>query len=111
MIQKIEYVGPVEIVAEIVADNGWEVSDNSSEEVAFFYEGLQFNFHWLQNENALHMACAFDLKVPEDRKLAVSRLALSINEHLWVGHFDVWFNDDIVMYRHAHILPEGVDLP
>ena len=30
-----------------------------------------------------------------------------INEQLWLGHFDLWSRDDIVMFRHAHCLSGG----
>ena len=30
-----------------------------------------------------------------------------INEELWVGHFDVWANDGLVMFRHALVLAGG----
>ena len=31
-----------------------------------------------------------------------------INEQMWVGHFDLWINDGLVMYRHALVLAGGV---
>ncbi len=31
-----------------------------------------------------------------------------INEQLWVGHFDLWPNDGMVMFRHALVLAGGV---
>ena len=30
-----------------------------------------------------------------------------INEQLWLGHFDLWSDEDIVMFRHAHCLAGG----
>ena len=27
-----------------------------------------------------------------------------INEQMWVGHFDLWMQDGLVMYRHALVL-------
>ena len=29
-----------------------------------------------------------------------------INERLWVGHFDLWINEGIVMYRNSLQLPD-----
>jgi hypothetical protein len=31
-----------------------------------------------------------------------------INEQLWLGHFDLWIQDGIVMYRNALVLAGGV---
>ena len=58
---------------------------------------------------ALHLACAFDLKVPERRRAEVQQLISLINEQMWVGHFDLWPQDGIVMFRHALVLAGGVE--
>ena len=59
---------------------------------------------------ALHLACAFDLKVPERRRAEVLALIALINEQLWVGHFDLWTKDGMVMFRHALVLAGGVEV-
>jgi hypothetical protein len=58
--------------------------------------------------DALHLACAFDLKIPEARRPEVQRLVASVNEQLWVGHFDLWTQSGLVMYRQALVLPGGL---
>src|SRR5262245_54699496 len=68
----------------------------------------QVSFTWMPEIEALHLACAFDLKVPERRRAEVTELAALINEQLWVGHFDVWFKDGIIMFRHALVLTGGI---
>jgi hypothetical protein len=57
---------------------------------------------------ALHLACAFDLKVPERRRSEVVELVGMINEQLWVGHFDLWSKAGLVMFRHALVLTGGM---
>ena len=61
----------------------------------------------MDNIEAMHIACAFDLKVPERRRLEVIDLVSKVNEQLWVGHFDLWDADGLVMYRHALVLAGG----
>ena len=58
---------------------------------------------------ALHLACAFELKIPERRRVEVIELASLINEQLWVGHFDIWASDGIIMFRHALMLTGGIE--
>jgi hypothetical protein len=58
---------------------------------------------------ALHLACAFELKVPERRRGEIQQLISLINEQMWVGHFDLWSQDGLVMYRHALVLVGGVE--
>jgi hypothetical protein len=57
---------------------------------------------------ALHLACAFDLRVPDRRKADVQQLISFINEQMWVGHFDLWTNEGMVMFRHALMLSGGI---
>ena len=67
------------------------------------------SFTWMNDIEALHLACAFDLKVPERRRSEVQQLIALINEQLWVGHFDLWVQDGLVMYHHALVLAGGVE--
>jgi hypothetical protein len=39
----------------------------------------------------------------------VQSLISLINERLWVGHFDLWIKEGIVMYRHALVLAGGTE--
>jgi hypothetical protein len=57
---------------------------------------------------ALHLACAFEFKVAERVRSETQQLIAMINEQLWVGHFDLWQQDGLVMYRHALVLAGGV---
>jgi hypothetical protein len=57
---------------------------------------------------ALHLACAFDMKIPGPRRAEVQRLIAAINEQLWVGHFDIWTHTGMIMYRQALVLPDGI---
>ena len=63
----------------------------------------------MEEREAIHLACAFDLKVPEARKLEVMRLLSSVNEQLWIGHFDLWSSEGVVMYRQALLLSGGAE--
>ena len=33
-----------------------------------------------------------------------------INEQMWVGHFDIWPSDGVIMFRHALLLAGGAEL-
>ena len=69
----------------------------------------QVSYTWMGDIEALHLACAFDLKVPERRRAEVQALISLINEQLWVGHFDLWIKEGMVMFRHALVLAGGVE--
>jgi hypothetical protein len=64
---------------------------------------------WLDEMEALHVACAFGLKVPPRRRAEVLELVTLVNEQLWLGHFDLWSSENVVMYRHALLLSGGAE--
>ena len=63
---------------------------------------------WMEEVEALHIGCAFDVKVSDNRVMELLRLLNRINEQMFVGHFDFWSEEAIVMYRHALVLPDGL---
>jgi hypothetical protein len=73
------------------------------------WSDYQVSFTWMHDIEALHLACAFDLKVPERRRSEVQQLIAMINEQLWIGHFDLWTADGMVMFRHSLVLAGGVE--
>ena len=38
-----------------------------------------------------------------------ARLGALVNEQMWLGHFDLWSGQGLVMYRHALLLAGGAD--
>jgi hypothetical protein len=46
--------------------------------------------------------------VPERRRAELLALISQVNEQLWLGHFDLWSQDGVVMFRHALVLAGGV---
>ena len=37
------------------------------------------------------------------------QLVSLVNEQLWVGHFDLWSAENVVMFRHALLLAGGAE--
>jgi hypothetical protein len=103
---------PVDVVERLAATHEWSFARASEDEVTILVAGqwtdYQVSFTWMPDIEALHLACAFELKVPERRRGEVIELAALINEQLWVGHFGVWIDDGIIMFRHALVLTGGI---
>jgi hypothetical protein len=109
---KSESPNPVDVVERLATAHDWSFSRASDDEVTILVAGqwteYQVSFTWMADIEVLHLACAFELKVPERRRAEVIELASLVNEQLWVGHFDVWINDGIIMFRHALVLTGGM---
>ena len=104
---------PVDVIEQIAALNDWTFERAGDDEITISVAGGWADYHvsfsWMEDREALHLACAFDLKVPEARKLEVMRLITAVNEQLWIGHFDLWNAEGVVMFRQALLLSGGAE--
>ena len=102
---------PLNAVEQMAADHSWPFEHAGEDEIALIVDGrctnYQISFTWMHEIEALHLACAFDMKVPETRLSDVRQLITLINEDLWIGHFDVWTRSGMIMFRYALILAGG----
>jgi hypothetical protein len=56
---------------------------------------------WRSELPAVLFTVAFPLRAGPERLADAQRLAAIINEHLWLGHFDIWSDDGAVVFRHG----------
>ena len=106
-------INPLDVVERVAGTHDWSFERASEDEINILVAGrwtdYQVSFTWMTDIEALHLACAFDLKVPERRREEVQKLIALVNEQLWIGHFDLWTQDGMVMFRHALVLAGGVE--
>jgi hypothetical protein len=104
---------PVDVIEQIAALNDWAFERAGDDEITVTVSGGWCDYHvsfsWLTEKEAIHLACAFDLKVPANRHTETIRLISGINEQLWMGHFDLWAREGVIMYRQAMLLTGGVE--
>lgn len=112
-IETAHTANPVDNIEMIAAQNDWSFERAGEDEITVSVTGNWCDYHvsfsWMEELEALHLACAFDLKVLETRRNEVIRLLALVNEQLWLGHFDLWQEEGIVMYRHALLLAGAVE--
>jgi hypothetical protein len=103
---------PLAAVERMAIRNDWDFSRAVDDEITLDIAGAQTNyqasFSWMEEIRVLHIACAFEMNVPSSRLPEVKQLIGSINEQLWLGHFDVWSQNGLVMFRHALLLIGGI---
>ena len=102
---------PLQVVEEVAVIRDWSFERSGEDEVSILVRGehtdYQVSFTWMTEIESLHIACTFDMKIPESRKAEVQRLIALINEQLWIGHFDLWMDSGLIMFREALILAGG----
>jgi hypothetical protein len=104
---------PVDVIEQIAALHDWSFDRSVEDEITIAITGGWCDYHvsfsWMEEREAVHLACAFELKVPKNRELEVMRLISGINEQMWIGHFDLWEGEGVVMYRQVLLLSGGVE--
>ena len=102
------FTNPVDMVEHIATIHDWTFERSAPDELTLTVAGTWCDYHisltWRDDLEALHLACAFDFKVSKLRLGEVYKLLALINEQLWLGHFDLWKEDGLLLYRHGLLL-------
>ncbi len=106
---------PIDLIEQLAHSHDWTCDRSGDDELTLIVAGTWTDYHvslnWRDDLEALHLACAFDFKVPEKRLPEMYRLVAQINEQLWLGHFDLWTQEGLVMFRHALLLNRAIVTP
>ena len=99
---------PIDLIEQIASSNDWATDRASDDELTLIVAGqwtdYNVSLNWRGDLETLHIACAFDAKIPDNRQNEVYRLVAQINEQLWLRHFDVWLQEGLIMFRHGLML-------
>ena len=102
---------PLDTVEKLAFSHNWVVERAADDEINMVVEGTWSDLHvclnWRDDIEGLHMACTFDLKVPEARRDEVRKVTAMINEQLYFGHFDIWPSEGTLMFRNGLLLTGG----
>jgi len=109
------HANPVDLVEQVASVHDWPAERTNEDELTMTIAGTWADYHvslnWRTDLESLHIACAFDFKVPDARIGEIYRLVAQINEQLWLGHFDIWASEGLIMYRHGLMLNGSVATP
>ncbi|SIQ22431.1 hypothetical protein SAMN05880590_102664 [Rhizobium sp. RU35A] len=112
-IQMERQSNPVDMIEFVAASNDWTFERSGEDEIAMTVAGHWADYHvsfsWMEEFEALHLACAFDIKVPEPRVNEVIRLLSHVNGQVLMGHFDLWRQEDVVIFRQSLLLAGGAE--
>lgn len=106
---------PIDVLEHIATAQNWPFDRSAEDELSLAVTGswcdYDLSFTWRDDLNGLHLACAFDLKFNAAKTNEVHALLARINEQLWLGHFDIWKDEGVVLFRHGLLLGAGDAAP
>ncbi|MEH6726306.1 MAG: YbjN domain-containing protein [Hyphomicrobiales bacterium] len=104
---------PVDFIEQLAGLNDWVFERSGDDEITITVVGSWCDYHvsfsWMEEVEALHLACAFDAKVTKKHRGEIIRLLALVNEQLWMGHFDLWTEEGVVMFRQSLLLSGGAE--
>lgn len=99
---------PVDVLASLFDARGWPYEFVSDDEILGDIQGSWASYQvrgiWRTEDNVLQLLCLPDIRVGDDKRTAIHELLALINEQLWLGHFDIWSNGNVLLYRHGMML-------
>ena len=104
---------PIDLIEEIIAGKEWVYDRRCDTELAVEAPGSWCDygmfFAWSEDLGALHFSCALDMRVQNKLMGQIYELLAKLNERLWMGHFAIWVEEGIPMFRHTVRLPDRLD--
>lgn len=103
-----EDAAPVDMLSALFEARGWSFKTLSKEEMSGEIQGSWANYQlraiWRTEDNVLQLLCLPDVHVSKAKLKPAYELMALANEQMWLGHFDIWSNGDILVYRNAALL-------
>ena len=107
-IERDEDAVPVEMLASLFEARGWPYEFVNDDEISGELQGswanYQFQAIWRREDRVLQLLCLPDIRIPDEKRAAMFEALALVNEQLWLGHFDIWSNGGVVLYRHGLML-------
>lgn len=102
---------PLDLVEQIATHQEWAFQRQSEDELAAELSGgwCQYRlwFSWQPEVGVMHLSCALDMKVPAKKQSTIYHMLGLANEKLWLGHFDLWSDEQLIVFRHAVLVRDG----
>ena len=94
---------PVEMLAQLFEAHGWPCEFVNDDEICGEIQGSWATYQvrgiWRSEDNVLQLLCLPEIRVPDAKRKAAYELLALVNEQLWLGHFDIWSNGGVLLYR------------
>ncbi|MEM7666878.1 MAG: YbjN domain-containing protein [Pseudomonadota bacterium] len=99
---------PVDMLAALFEARSWPCEVISDDEMTGEVQGswakYQLRAIWRSTDNVLQFLCLPDIRVTDEKRQRAYELLSLVNEQMWLGHFDIWSNGDVLLYRHGALL-------
>jgi len=108
---EITNVNPLDLLEQAASVQEWPFERTAEDEINLNVTGRWCDYHlsftWRQDLEALHVSAAFDMRVPKEKRSEIYALLGLVNEQMWLGHFDLWQDEGVILFRHGILFQGG----
>ncbi|MDE2485929.1 MAG: YbjN domain-containing protein [Alphaproteobacteria bacterium] len=101
---------PLDVVEHVLTAENLPFDRTEDGDLAFSLAGdwkdYELWFAWRPEGECLQLCLSIDLTVAPERRAAAHELLATVNPRVWLGHFEVWEDGEIV-FRHGMPLMTG----
>jgi hypothetical protein len=98
---------PLDMLMALFGARGWPCEVNAEEicgEIQGSWAKYQLRGVWRGEDRVLQILCLPDVRIAPEKLAAAHELVALANEQMWLGHFDVWSNGGVLLYRNGTLL-------
>ena len=104
---------PVDTLEAYFDAHGWSYERLSDEEIVATVPGSWTQYElrgvWREADKVLQFLALPDIRVAADKRVAVYETIGLVNEQLWLGHFEIWSSNGMLLFRHAALLDTAAE--
>ena len=98
---------PLDMLAALFRARGWPCETTANElcgEIQGSWTNYQLRGIWRPEDLVLQILCLPDIRIGKDKRTQAQELVSLVNEQMWLGHFDIWSNGGVLLYRNGTML-------
>ena len=103
---------PLDVIEEIIDSQSYTFKRSFQDELDLWISSsrsnFRINFNWNSKLEGIHIIVFFETKIPEYRQDEVYKLTIKINQLIWLGHFDIWSDELMPVFRYNLLLSGGL---
>ncbi|MCP4393601.1 MAG: hypothetical protein GY804_04955 [Alphaproteobacteria bacterium] len=104
-----QIMNPIDVIEDIAIGRNWTIDRIAKNEATIDLPdnegGFAFFFAWSEHLEALHLSCSLsDLPIKDTDLPKVYEILATVNEKMWMGHFNFWKEEKVIMFRNSSLI-------
>jgi len=106
-----ETSNPLDLIETVAVAQNWAFDRTGEDEIDIVLSGVWGEYpvavNWREDLEAVHIAAEVDIRIPDSKRNVLFELLSLINEQLFLGHFDLWTDENVILFRYGLVLHGG----